>query len=181
MAVASACGCVGGILPRNDRGRSVCSTAKEQAKEPNDLETLECHVRDTGCKFKLERLARETLCDGHWEVFTCVPCVAYNETEDSLVMFHGDDFLAEGHDSSAPCLRGYLCWFSALCVGCDMVQADHAPDGGVAQGIFHGILVRHHSEIQEEVEVELGQELKGQEEENTQEQVRMPVTMDEND
>ena len=26
--------------------------------------------------------------------------MAYNETEDSLVMFHGDDFSAEGHDSS---------------------------------------------------------------------------------
>ena len=26
--------------------------------------------------------------------------MAYNKTEDSLVMFHGDDFLAEGHDSS---------------------------------------------------------------------------------
>ena len=47
-----------------------------------------------------QRLVRETLCDGHWKVLTCVPCVAYNETEDSLVMFHGDDFLAEGHDSS---------------------------------------------------------------------------------
>ena len=46
-----------------------------------------------------QRLERETLCDGHWKVLTCVPCVAYNETEDSLVMFHGDDFLAEGHDS----------------------------------------------------------------------------------
>ena len=40
------------------------------------------------------------MCDGHWKVLTNVPCVAYNETEDSLVMFHGDDFLAEGHDSS---------------------------------------------------------------------------------
>ena len=47
-----------------------------------------------------QRLVRETLCDGHWKVLTYVPCVAYNETEDSLVMFHGDDFLAEGHDSS---------------------------------------------------------------------------------
>ena len=25
----------------------------------------------------------------------------------------------------------------------DMVQADHAPEAGVAQGIFHGTLVRH--------------------------------------
>ena len=34
--------------------------------------------------------------DGHWKVLTCVPCAAYNETEGSLVMFHGADFLAEG-------------------------------------------------------------------------------------
>ena len=47
-----------------------------------------------------QRLVREALCDGHWKVLTCVPCVAYNETEDSLEMFHGDDFLAESHDSS---------------------------------------------------------------------------------
>ena len=38
-----------------------------------------------------QKLVRETLCDGHWKVLTSVPCVAYNETEDSLVMFHGDD------------------------------------------------------------------------------------------
>ena len=38
------------------------------------------------------------------------------------------------------------------CVGCDIVQADHAPEAGVAQGIFHGVLVRHHGRIQEEVE-----------------------------
>ena len=50
-----------------------------------------------------------------------------------------------------------------VCVGCDIVQADHAPDGGVAQGIFHGVLVRHHGRNQEEVEEELEQEVKGQE------------------
>ena len=51
------------------------------------------------------------------------------------------------------------------CVGCGTVQADHAPDGGVAQGIFHGILVKHHGRNQEEVEEGLGQEVKGQEKE----------------
>ena len=45
-----------------------------------------------------------------------------------------------------------------LCVGCDIVQADHAPDGGVAQGVSHGVLVRHHGRNQEEVEEGLGQE-----------------------
>ena len=57
----------------------------------------------------------------------------------------------------------------APCVGCDTVQADHAPEAGVAQGIFHGILVRHHGRNQEEVEEGLGQEVKGQEEEDAQE------------
>ena len=46
-----------------------------------------------------------------------------------------------------------------FCVGCDIVQADHAPEAGVAQGIFHGILVRHHGRIQEEVEEGLEEEL----------------------
>ena len=55
------------------------------------------------------------------------------------------------------------------CVRCDIVQADHAPDGGVAQGIIHGVLIRHHGRNQEEVEEGLGQEVKGQEEEDAQE------------
>ena len=65
------------------------------------------------------------------------------------------------------------------CVGCHIVQADHAPDGGVAQGVIHGVVIRHHGRNQEDVEEELGQEVKGQEEDNTQEQVRMTMTMDE--
>ena len=53
------------------------------------------------------------------------------------------------------------------CVGCDIVQADRAPDGGVAQGTIHGILVRHHGRNQEEVEEGLEEEVR-QEEENAQ-------------
>ena len=69
-----------------------------------------------------------------------------------------------------------------MCVGCDIVQADHAPEAGVAQGIFHGILVRYHGGIQEEVEERLEDEVERHEvEENTQEQVRMPMTMDGNE
>ena len=45
--------------------------------------------------------------------------------------------------------------------------------------IIHGVVIRHHGRNQEEVEEELGQEVKGQEEDNTQEQVRMTMTMDE--
>ena len=69
-----------------------------------------------------------------------------------------------------------------LVSGCAIVQADHAPEAGVAQGIFHGILVRHHGRIQEEVEEGLENKVeKHEEEENTQEQVRMPMTMDGNE
>ena len=52
----------------------------------------------------------------------------------------------------------------AFCVGCDIDQADHAPDGGVAQEIF----VKHHGKNQEEVEEELGEEVERQEEEDAQ-------------
>ena len=37
-----------------------------------------------------QRLARGTLCEDRWEVLKSVPCVGYNETKDSLVVFHGD-------------------------------------------------------------------------------------------
>ena len=62
---------------------------------------------------------------------------------------------------------------TSTCVGCDIVQADHAPEAGVAQGIFHGILVRHHGRNQKEVEEGLEEEVERRGEENTQEQVRM--------
>ena len=29
-----------------------------------------------------------------------------------------------------------------VCEGCDIVQSDHAPQAGVAQGIFNGDLIR---------------------------------------
>ena len=64
------------------------------------------------------------------------------------------------------------------CVGCAIVKGDHAPDCGVAQGVIHGV-VGHHGKKEEEVEEELGQEVKGQKEENAQTPVRMTMTMDE--
>ena len=33
--------------------------------------------------------------------------------------------------------------WDCFCEECEKVQAGHAPRAGVAQGIFHGILVRH--------------------------------------
>ena len=66
-----------------------------------------------------------------------------------------------------------------LCVGCDIVQADHAPDGGVAQVNIHGDVIRHHGRNQEEVEEELEKEVERQKEENAQTPMRMTMTMDE--
>ena len=60
------------------------------------------------------------------------------------------------------------CPTSTICVGCDIVQADHAPEAGVAQGIFHGILVRHHGRNQEEVEEGLEEEVERDKEEDAQ-------------
>ena len=62
------------------------------------------------------------------------------------------------------------------CVGCDTVQVDHAPKAGVAQGICHGILVRHQGKHQEEVEERLEEEVERRvkrEHSSNQTQVRM--------
>ena len=49
--------------------------------------------------------------------------------------------------------------FESECEGCDIVQSDHAPQAGVAQGIFDGELVRrrvgHQVELEEEQDEEV--------------------------
>ena len=45
-----------------------------------------------------------------------------------------------------------------------IVQADNAPDCGVAQGVIHGVPI-HHGEKQEEEEGEVEQEVEGNKEE----------------
>ena len=45
------------------------------------------------------------------------------------------------------------------CEGCDIVQSDHAPQAGVAQGIFHGDLIRRRVGHQVELEEELDEEV----------------------
>ena len=47
----------------------------------------------------------------------------------------------------------------AMCEGCDIVQSDHAPQAGVAQGIFHGHLIRRRDGHQVELEEELEEEV----------------------
>ena len=63
------------------------------------------------------------------------------------------------------------------CVGCDIVQADHAPEAGVAQGIFHGILVRHHGRNQEDVEEGLEEEVERETRKRTLKQPRAHAWM----
>ena len=63
-----------------------------------------------------------------------------------------------------------------FCVGCDVVQSHHAPEAGVAQGIFHGNLVRHQGRHQEKVEEGLEEEVERRvkrEHSSNQTQVRM--------
>ena len=61
------------------------------------------------------------------------------------------------------------------CVGHAIVQADNAPDCGVAQGVIHGVPVRH-GEKQEEEEGEVEKEVeRDKEEENNQTPVRMSM------
>ena len=62
----------------------------------------------------------------------------------------------------------------STCVGCAIVQADNAPDCGVAQGVIHGVSVRHDEKKKEE-ESEVEQEVESQEEENAQTPVRMSM------
>ena len=94
---------------------------------------------------------------------------------------HGITTMCQGartnsHTKAAVASASYCCCLShgikcktrrRLCVGCDTVQADHASEAGVAQGIFHGILVRHHGRIQEEVEEGLEEEVERTGEERT--------------
>ena len=62
-----------------------------------------------------------------------------------------------------------------LGVGGAIVQADHARDCGVAQGVVHGA-TGHHGKKQEEEEGELEQEVeRDKEEENAQTPVRMSM------
>ena len=48
---------------------------------------------------------------------------------------------------------------SSNCEGCDIVQSDHAPQAGVAQGIFNGDLIRRRVGHQVELEEELDEEV----------------------
>ena len=54
---------------------------------------------------------------------------------------------------------GVCCGVVVVCEGCDTVQSDHAPQAGVAQGIFHGDLIRRRDGHQVELEEELEEEV----------------------
>ena len=55
--------------------------------------------------------------------------------------------------------RGFRVQGSGFSEGIDIVQCDHAPQAGVAQGIFHGDLIRHRDGHQVELEEELEEEV----------------------
>ncbi len=46
------------------------------------------------------KLVRETLDLGGWSPLESIACVSYNAEADSMVVYHGDDFLAEGDDKT---------------------------------------------------------------------------------
>ena len=74
---------------------------KNTRKEETIWKLLKDHVWNTSCEFTLGKASvRETLCESHKKVHISVPCVAYIEKEESLVLLRGDDFFAEGHESS---------------------------------------------------------------------------------
>ena len=58
-----------------------------------------------------QQKVREVIGAGGWEPIWSMACVAYNEKEDSMLIFHGDDFFAEGHDSTLDKLDAVLSEF----------------------------------------------------------------------
>ena len=93
-------GCVCGIFHARIEEEVFVRPPKNMRKDKTIWRLLRAIYGTQVASSRWQSLVRETLGDAHWKVLTSVPCVAYNETEDSLVMFHGGDFLAEGHDSS---------------------------------------------------------------------------------
>ena len=68
--------------------------------------------------------------------------------------------------------------FYVICQGCDIVQSDHAPQAGVAQGIFNGDLIRRRDGHQVELEEELEEEVERRVRRNTQETRHKCACMD---
>ena len=66
---------------------------KNTRKEETIWKLLKAMYGTQVASSRWERLVRETLCESHKKVHI-------SEKEESLVLFRGDDFLAEGHESS---------------------------------------------------------------------------------
>ena len=54
------------------------------------METLASRAWNTSCKFTSAKTGSRNVVKYRWEVPISVPCVGYNETKVSLVVFHGD-------------------------------------------------------------------------------------------
>ena len=70
-----------------------------------------------------------------------------------------------------------LLWL-ITCEGCDKVQSDHAPQAGVAQGIFDGELVRRRVGHQVELEEEQDEEVERRVRRNAQRTTHRCACMD---
>ena len=81
---------------------------KNMRKDETIWKLLKAMYGTQGASSRWQWPVRETLCDGQWKILTSVPCVGYNETEDSMVVIHGDDFVAESHDRSLDKLNAVL-------------------------------------------------------------------------
>ena len=66
------------------------SEPKTMRKDETTWKLLKAVHGTQVASLRWQRLARGTLCEDRWKVPISVPCVAYNETKDSLVVFHGD-------------------------------------------------------------------------------------------
>ena len=75
--------------PNNTRKNKIIWQTLEQ---PCTAHSLQVHVGKGWCVKHCATVTGKCL--------TSVPCVAYDEKEDLLVLFHGDDVLVESHDSS---------------------------------------------------------------------------------
>ena len=75
VAVASVCGvCVCGILPCGGWRGTVCSPTKNMRKDRTIWKLMKAIHGTQVVSSPWQKLVRETLCDGHWRVLTCVPC-----------------------------------------------------------------------------------------------------------
>ena len=76
----------------------------------------------------------------------------------SPVLTHLKSIVSRGRLECSRITQMKMAW-ALFCEECDIVQSDHAPQAGVAQGIFDGELIRRRDGHQVELEEELEEEV----------------------